>query len=45
MAYVVLVVEEYGVCVLISSGAAQVSELVDMDPPGPPPKQVVLHLR
>jgi hypothetical protein len=45
MAYVVVVIEEDGVSVFIPFGAAEVSQLADMDPPGPPLTHVVLDLR
>jgi hypothetical protein len=45
MVYVVVVVQEDGVSVLIPSGAAEASQLADMDPPGSPLTQVVVHLR
>jgi hypothetical protein len=45
MAYVVLVLQGYGVSVLIPSGTAEVSQLADMDPPGSPLMHVVVHLR
>jgi hypothetical protein len=44
MAYVVVVVQEDGVSVLIPSGAAEVSQLDDMDPPGSPLTQMVVQL-
>ena len=39
-----LVIEEDGVSVLIPSDATEVSQLADMDPPGSPLMQVVVHL-
>jgi hypothetical protein len=40
----VLILQDDGVSVLISSGTAKVSQLADMDPIGSPITQVVVHL-
>ena len=45
MAQVVFLLQDNGFDVFIPAGAAQVSELADMDPPGPPLTQMVVHLR
>jgi hypothetical protein len=43
MAYVMLVLQDNGVSVHIPAGTVQISQLGDMNPPGSPLTQLVVH--